>query len=271
MLASMQLRKSDGTFITTFPILGVSDTSPYVIKHIDGLDPVAASVSTSTYAPIDGGVVQGSRLDNRNIVITFGYRPDYTTVDPGQKLRRDLYRYFSPKRNIRLTFLNTDGRPVQIDGTVETHETPIFSKDPEAQVSILCPDPNFSATASITQNGVTGTPLTLSSVGSAQSGFVFDITTPRVLAGIAVQTGEYSELNYSRSLLVNDRVRISTVRGGKTVYLFRDGQSINDLDRIAGGSMSIGFDDFSPIFNARVSGDHALPYTLTYTPRYLGI
>lgn len=272
MLASMQLRKADGTFITTFPMIAPGPTDQFVIKNADGLEPVNAEVSISQYSPIDGGVIQAARLGTRNIVLTMGYRPDYkSSIDPIQTLRRELYKYFSPKRLIRLTFLNTDGLIMQIDGIVESLDPMIFSQDPEVQISIVCPDPNFSATDVVTLYGTTGTPRTLPGVGDAESGFIFDITVDRALNGIAIKVGDYDELNYSRSLLVGDRVRISTVRGSKSVYLFRDGTSTNDLGRIAGGSLSTGFDSYVPSFYARVSGDYALPYTLQFTPRYLGV
>jgi hypothetical protein len=50
-----------------------------------------------------------------------------------------------PKRTIRLVFYSNDIVPVEIFGIVESVEANPFSKDPEFQVSVICPDPYFIA------------------------------------------------------------------------------------------------------------------------------
>jgi hypothetical protein len=50
-----------------------------------------------------------------------------------------------PKRPVQLEFYSDDMPPVQISGIVESTEANPFSKDPELLVSIICPDPYFTA------------------------------------------------------------------------------------------------------------------------------
>jgi hypothetical protein len=50
-----------------------------------------------------------------------------------------------PKRLTRLVFYSDDIPPVEISGIVETVEVNPFSSDPELLVSIVCPDPYFTA------------------------------------------------------------------------------------------------------------------------------
>ena len=56
-----------------------------------------------------------------------------------------IYSYFMPKRPIRFVFYSDDMIPVEIFGIVESVSVNPFSKDPEILVSIICPDPYFTA------------------------------------------------------------------------------------------------------------------------------
>ena len=54
-----------------------------------------------------------------------------------------LYKYLLPEQWTRLRFFSDHLPTVDIAGVVETFEPNIFSQDPEIQVSILCPKPDF--------------------------------------------------------------------------------------------------------------------------------
>lgn len=119
--------------------------SQYVVKAIDGLGPVEASLTTADSAVFDGGDILGSRVGMRNIVLTLGFNPDYAALKSVSNLRRDLYPRFMTKRRVELLFQSDDMEDVKIQGVVDKFDTLIFSKDPAVQISILCPDPKFSS------------------------------------------------------------------------------------------------------------------------------
>ena len=123
---------------------GRPETDLIQLRNIDGLDPVKASVNTSPYGSIDGASYVGSSVPARNIVLTLHPNPEWQ-VWTYEKLRRLLYSYFMPKRPTRLVFYSDDLVPVEISGVVEDVSVNIFSKDPELLVSIICPDPYFTA------------------------------------------------------------------------------------------------------------------------------
>lgn len=117
--------------------------SEYVIKLIDGLGPVKANIIT-TPTPNDAGARFLSAQDEqRNIVITMGYAPNYSSGSKIETLRRALRKVFTPKSKIELTFTDDVLGTFKISGVVESNDPSIFSKDPEVQISIMCQDPYF--------------------------------------------------------------------------------------------------------------------------------
>jgi hypothetical protein len=123
---------------------GSAETDLIQVRGITGLDPVKASVNVSPYGSVDGSAYVGSDVINRNIVLTLRPNPDWADWTY-EALRRLIYSYFMPKRPTRLIFESSDIPPVEISGIVESAEANQFSNDPEMQVSIICPDPYFTA------------------------------------------------------------------------------------------------------------------------------
>lgn len=131
---------------------GRAETDLIQIYNIDGLDPIKASVNTSSFGAIDGSFFTGSNVASRNIVLTIHPNPDWDTWTY-ESIRKLLYMYFMPKSSVRLVFESDDIVPVQIDGIVESISPDLFSKDPEFQVSIICPDPYFISVDPVIMRG----------------------------------------------------------------------------------------------------------------------
>lgn len=125
--------------------LSLSDSSaPYFVKNIDGLGPVNATISTTTYVTKDGGSFQNARTEMRNLVMQIGLNPSYVdSADPYGDLRRDMYPILNPKNKVTVVIFSDKMETLFIEGWVETFDPTIFSKDPDFTVSILCPDPYF--------------------------------------------------------------------------------------------------------------------------------
>ena len=126
---------------------------PIQVRNIDGIGPVKAEVVTNDDATDRGEVYQGSSTPKRNIVLTLGLNPDW--VDQTiSSLRQMLYAYFMPEQWTKLRFFTDDIPTVDIEGYVESFEPNIFSQDPEIQVSIICPKPDFLDADATTITGV---------------------------------------------------------------------------------------------------------------------
>lgn len=122
------------------------------IRGIEGLDPIKATVNTSPYGAVDGASYVGTSILTRNIVLTLHPNPDWNDWT-FESLRRLIYSYFMSGRSTRLVFESDDMPPVEISGIVEDVGAVMFSKDPEFTVSIICPDPYFTALEPIVFTG----------------------------------------------------------------------------------------------------------------------
>lgn len=205
---------------------GTVRSDPVQIRNIDGLGPVAAALATTPNGVIDGETYNGGTVAKRNIVITFGLNPDWADQTM-ESLRGMLYKYFMPKNELNLIFHSTHMADCEITGYVESMEPNIFSRDPEVQVSIICPDPYFTAVVESVINGIAvaidGTPLTeFEYQGTVPTGFILTSTV-----GALTYTGTVKMVNYaptleSFSLLTTTisstlKLVVSTVLGDKYV------------------------------------------------------
>lgn len=201
--------------------------SPIQIRNINGLNPVTASVNTTPYGSVDGESYSGSNLGKRNILLTLGLNPNWVDQTM-ESLRHQLYKYFMTKQKVRLTFFSDVLPTTSIVGYVESCEPNIFSRDPEMQVSIICPEPDF---VSVTPKVVTGVLLdvdeggattTIVYEGTVPTGFVVKVENPpgasiatgRIEIDIAYPTPTIFVLNPA-TVDDNHYVEISSVRGNK--------------------------------------------------------
>lgn len=120
------------------------EKSGVYVKSITGIGSGKANISTTELASDDGGIYNSARAETRNIVINLGMydtlidHPEWSIEDS----RHLIYKYFPKKKFVTLTFI-TDRHSVFITGYVESNEDDIFSKEENANISIICPDPNF--------------------------------------------------------------------------------------------------------------------------------
>lgn len=156
-------------------LLNRPETDLFEVRNLDGLGPVTASVNTSPYGIVDGEAYNGSNVGKRNIVITMGFNPDWAD-NTYSSLRTLLARYFSPKQSVRLIFESDERPPVEISGYVESNEPNIFSKDPENQISIICPEPHFVAVDITTILGLSSdVPVEIDYAGTEETGMFISV------------------------------------------------------------------------------------------------
>lgn len=113
-----------------------------IVKEIDGLSPVKAAMASTVFANIDGEHYQSSRRGVRNITMKLGLEPFYGGGS-AQDIRSRLYEFLSPKMPVKIIFRTDAPKDFVIDGIVEAFESPLFAREPEADISILCYNPDF--------------------------------------------------------------------------------------------------------------------------------
>ena len=215
----------------------------YMTSKIDGLNPPAGTISTSTYAGMDGSFLNNAFIEKRNLVISFEMRGIGL-----EKRRHALYRVVKPSRYIKV-FYKTAGIDVYTEGYVETCEISNFDTLTSGQISIICPNPYWYSTSAVYAyySQVTGAfhfpfpksdapfPLGVYSTtdniiiqnDGDETGFTIrleafdDALTPTIYNA---DTGEYLQIR--GELLKGDIITITTKTGNKTVTLTRNGVDI---------------------------------------------
>jgi hypothetical protein len=155
----------------------VAGDDPIQVRNIDGLGPVGADIVSTPFATGRGEQYQGSSSGKRNIVMTLGLNPNWVDQTMAS-LRQLLYRYLLPEQWTKLRFYSDHLPTVDIEGYVETFEPNIFSEDPERQISVICPKPDFVDIDPIIVTGVVddgSTEHLINYDGNLETGFEFRV------------------------------------------------------------------------------------------------
>lgn len=270
MLTKVEARNSAGS-VLTLPLQDIS--GGYTLKSITGLDPVKATIVTSSYADRDGAEYESARTDIRNPVLNIGFAPDWVASTP-KTLRDNLYNWFMTKKYTELRFYEDTGLVVSIVGYVESNAAPRFAQDPDATISIICPQSAFVGMTNelIHGNSVAdGTEATINYVGTEETGFVLDVNINRAISGFSMYArgvdGVQYELDFAASLLAGDLVEISTVVGNKYATLTRAGVQSSLLYGISPSSPWLTLQPGANAVRLLIPGA-PMPYTIAYTDKY---
>lgn len=246
------------------------ETDQFEMRNIDGLGPVKAAVNTTPLGSIKGSSFSGTSVAERNLVFTLGLDPDWDTWTVS-KLRRLLDKFFMPEQSIRFVFETMEFSPVEISGYVESNEPNIFSKDPEQQISVICPSPDFVSVAPIQINGFTdGDPVEIDYQGNVETGI--SVTVDHSPTGNAeIVTIHSGEVNFVVDAIVNPNnyMAMQSIPGSKYVrnYTFPGNVQTNLLNNVYPGSEWIklypGVQEFYVLVNNGTS-----PWKLTYFERF---
>lgn len=273
MLERIEVITNSGSTLA-IPIQGGGDG--YFITAIDGLDPVKATLVSSSFASVDGEQYQSSRREARNPVFKIGVDTSQLIGSVGQ-LRRKLAGFLMPKSEVTLRFLSDDMPDVEIVARVESFDFPLFVQEPEATISVMCYDPDFVDKELVSVSGtstVAPTEYGVEYVGSVETGVVFSVTIPYASSGFVIShrapDNSVGMIDFASSLLAGDVIEISTISGDKHVNLIR-GSSVSSL--LYGMTPASNWINLFPGTNyiSVVAGGAGLPYTIEYTTKYGGL
>lgn len=273
MLTSVEVRNTAGELLT---LSLETVTNGLYIEDIKGLGPVKATIVSSQQSTRDGTQYQSSRRESRNIIITLGLEPDWATEDV-QALRERVYNFFMTGEPVRLRFIDSLPRTVDISGRVEDCDTPLFAKENTVDISILCFDPDFGNTTPVVIDGdsVNDTTETLVTyAGTAKTGVVFTINVDRTISEITIYHRPPDDtirtMEISVPLLAGDILTVSTVVGDKYIRLNRLGTTSSVLYGRSTQSDWTRLERGANHIRVYITGA-SVPYTMTYTPRYGGL
>lgn len=275
MLTRVDVTNSTGGTLT----LPMAAHNPgYVIKSIDGLGPVKATITSTSMAQVDGSQKQSARRDIRNITAKLGFSPDYR-ANTIHSLRQALYNYLLPKSDVVLGFYIDDVLTMLSSGTVEDlDDTSRFSADPEMDLSVICYDPDFTAPASIRTTGSTVNTTTTVAVpyaGSSECGVIFTLNVNHSITGFTLymthQDNTQQKLDVTGiSLVSGDVVTVNTIPGSKGIMLNHSGTKTSLLYGVDPASQWLTLKNGANVFRC-TAATTGIPYTLDYTAKYAGL
>jgi hypothetical protein len=251
-----------------------------IIENIEGLDPVKATLVSSTFSTLDGAQFQNSRREPRNIVLTLGLEPDWA-VERVKDIRDHLYRFLMPKMKIDLKFLDdtteTGVDTNDISGVVESFQAKLFSAEPSVEVSIMCFDPDFVAhdITTVSEDTVSdSSTFAIDYEGTVEAGMLFTMNFNRTESEFTIKCtspdGTVRTMDFSFAFLSGDVLEVSTVPGDKRVSLIRAGIKTPILYSLARLSKWIDLWPGSNYFNVYATGA-AIPFTISYYNRFGGL
>jgi hypothetical protein len=273
MITKVEVRTPVGTLLT----LQLDDVSDgFVVEDIQGLDPVKATLVSSSFANLDGAQYQSARREFRNIVMVIGLEPDYITTSV-RDLRTHLYNFFLPKSQVELRFYMSDGLIVNISGRVESFETQLFTREPTVNISIVCFDPDFTETAPVSISGSSvsdSSEFLVTYDGTIETGILFTLNVDRVLGEFTIYhrppDGVVRTLDFSASLVADDVVVIDTVVGEKSATLTRTSTLSSLLYAVSPQSNWFQLQPGDNYLRVYAVGS-AIPFSIEYTTRHGGL
>lgn len=261
-------------------MLPLVSSSGITVRDIEGLDPVAATLATSSLAQLDGAQAQNARRDTRNILIKLGLEPDWASQSVGS-LRSQLYDYLMTKANVNLGFYMDTELFATSAGQVESFDCPLFVQDPEADISIICYDPDFFGFP-VEIDGATRTdqvPTVIDYPGTSDAGVIFTIllangqSMNEVSIYNTTPSNVVQQMTIEGTFVPGDNLIVNTIPGQRGVTLVRAGLPISMLTGLTSSqwlTLQRGTNFFRAIGSAVTSGD-PIPYIMTYTPKYGGL
>lgn len=273
MLTLVEARNTQGSLLS-LPLDNIS--GGYSVQEILGLDPVKATIVSSSFAGVDGSQYQSARREDRNITLKLGFEADYITTSV-RDLRMKLYNFFMPKSKVDLRFYDSSSLIVNISGWVESCGAPLFSAAPGVDISILCLDSDFLDLTPVVTNGMStsGAAETLYHYnGSVEAGINFVFNIDRALTEFTIYhrgpDGLLRTMDFAASLASGDVFTLNTVTGSKGVTLTRAGSNSSLLrakSPQSGWVELLNGDNYIRVYAVGAS----IPYTITYITRYGGL
>jgi hypothetical protein len=256
---------------------------PVQIRSVDGLGPVKANIASTPFATGRGELYQGASTGKRNIVLNLGFNPHWEESQTMSTLRQILYRYLLPEQWTKLRFFSDELPTVDIEGYVEAFEPNLFSQDPEVQVSVICPRPDFIEADATIHTGLVddGTIETVFDyLGTVPTGFELrvdrTIDNPSYTGPLSVimkspfvpQTFEVDPVTIDTTKYF----KLSTVRNAKRVQnvAITDGAVTNLLSDVSDASVWPEIKPGENAFSIAASEPEQL-WTLAYFNRFGGL
>lgn len=259
-----------GLSTVTLPIIGALPSDTFILKAADGLGPPESDVSISNSLET-GGVYLGRRTHSREIVLRVGLNANFKLGQTPNSLRTILYGLLTPAETeaVKVQFLNGESIVAVTTGYVSKIEIVPFSKDPEVQIVIPCPETYLRDDVSTTVIPSTKNPFVIPNTGTAPTGFNMEITFTQAQDTWFLTGPQNWKMNFEYQFNAFDVLRFNTRPGYRSIERVRNGVVANLIYTLSPGSKWLilrgGANEFTPLRGSFNWG------FVNYTPKYWGI
>lgn len=255
------------------PLGSTANAGPYLLKSVKGLEPPPIDVIVSEGLNSEN-TLQGTSPNNREVIMTVGYKPNYGAGQTIGDLRSQLYPWLTPKFGlpIKMSILDSNGSQLAyVLCRIKRFETDIFSKDPQVVITFTCIGSYLSAADYVYPGlgSLSKTSYILTNPGDAPSGFKLVI----VMTGSNGQFNLYNRFNarmqFNYSFVSGDIITVSSVAGNRYANVNRSSVITNLLPYQISGFTWI---DLFGGQNPFTFGHSSYNFTsLTIYPKYWGV
>lgn len=123
-------------------IVDLNDQQYYTVISVSGLNPPSASLFMSKSPNRKGSKINGSTLDERNVIIQIKLLGDI------EFSRNNLYTYFTTEKDVKIHYENKT-KNVYCEGTIQDFDFDLFTENEIVSLSIICADPYLKEMAEI--------------------------------------------------------------------------------------------------------------------------
>lgn len=223
MLTQIDINSENAFFVR---VVGATAKDSLLVRKITGLSPPDISLFIGDYAR-DGGIYQGRRVGNRNVVITFDLNPNPALGETVKGLRELLHKsFYDPLAEadfLQLNLHDSEGGVRYLVGYSEKFESEIFEPETMAVISLICPDPYLRDANEVTLNNAGGwTTVPFTYAGTAETGFTANILVNTATSTITLDNNG-KQMVINRSFAAGDVIKLNTNRGARSITLLPGG------------------------------------------------
>lgn len=249
------------------------------IRDVTGIDAPDFNVNLAPTANNQTSIYNGTRSQNRQIVITASIRPDYATGRSVSDIRASISKLALPDEDlgesVRLDFIEGDDAIHKYTwGYISKIESPSYTKDPLIQITIECVPIHFVAPYNLTYT-LNSQKVELNPRGSAPTGLKL---TLKVVSGqtnvihIRKNNTIVFRIKTDDMLLAGDEIVIDTNPDKMECNYTRGGGVYNILKSVLDSSKWFSLSSEKQTLTVlALTGCEMVIDTVIFTPKYWGV
>lgn len=248
-LSSIALSTSDDAEEVTFSVLKQEPNYRYLVRAMVGIDAEQIVPKFYRFGLVSGKKYYEYTMRPRDIVMRVSLNPIFSINEDVSEIRDAIYRLISANRSGELTLKFKDAGVIVsvIKGNVTKMEVPYFTRTPELQITINCPDYMFRSPApyalDLDELPSANPVRVLDEKSTAPHGLNFKVKFTAVTSSFVIQDDPSDpdwqfEVIPPTSFQIDDELWFSSEFGAKSVFWNKDsGTDIELMDKISSGSV----------------------------------